>query len=1130
MQTQWQEIYDVYVSDLSLREKYSYLYTTLHRICTEMVQGMAADYTDFFSRLQAVCRLTQYRLYGIDRFRWRARRVMTEVVEADKQEFEADFTEFIKAFAHFTDSELPQWGREMVEVEEANETDRANGDNRTNGANKPNESNKSDRANGAEELHKPHLASSSHSGHHSYSSAFRGVIHGIEGEVAFVLLRDFPDETPVQMLCNRNEHTLDALSRLEVGMQVSAANCIVGDDGTIAPELIIIDPDFLIDITSLTGCVKPYGDTALTYLMNKLSIDETTVPILLGSVANQFLDDLVNNPDASFRDSMRRVFLDHLLPFSANEGIDGNFFKECQQQFDNIKKTVHSLYADPNFIGVEGNVILEPTFFCPNLGIQGRFDFLQGDMKNVIELKSGKWDDFRQQAKEEHILQMVLYKEIMHQNLGIRQNDVGGHLFYSKYPYLQEQRTAREMVMRMMTLRNKIVLLEHMLKEGNARELIDSLTPDDFKTRAVSDNLWLPYVKPRLEAMLLPLQQMDDLTADYFYAFLQFLSREQFHSKVGDCRIDSTRGMASLWNADADTKQSNGDMLAGLQILDIERNDGIRSVRLLIPDNDELMPNFRIGDSVILYQRNNPSESAVTQQVIRCSVRELEPDTITLQLRFSQRGENIFPPAATYAVEHDFADSAMRSQFESLVRFVNAPKEKRDLLLGQRLPRYDETITLKGKYLNPQIDNIVLRAKQAQDYFLLVGPPGTGKTSVALRSMVEEFLAEGQSILLLSFTNRAVDEICEQLTCPFLRLGRELSCAPEYRRHLLPNLIDTDANRSDVRSLLTSTQVVCSTVSTMSNNFDLLGMRQFDVTIIDEASQILEPQIIGLLTRLGKFIMIGDHKQLPAVVVQTEEQSQVTSGRLHAIGLTNCRNSLFERLMHNCDAVHTSAFLARQGRMHPAIGTFASTLFYDGTLVPVPVQHQTEPLPYTQYSEDEEFVATTRFGFVDIPLPSVTERQPKLNQIEAQTIAGIVAKIMSVNVKNNIEFDPSRHLGIIVPFRRQIAAVRTALASVPSLRPFAGSIMIDTVERYQGSQRDVIIYGTTITRPYELQTLSNIVDVDGHPIDRKLNVAVTRARKQLFVVGNADLLRANPLYRLLIEEARTWLSKDIVVT
>lgn len=1102
MQTQWQEIYDVCFSALSLKEKYGFLYTTLHRICTEKVQGMAADYTDFFSRLQATCRLTQYRLYGIDRFRWRARRVMTGVVDADQHEFDVDFCEFIKAFAHFTESEMPEWGREYVEAHETKGNDRADGTNRTN------RTNRTYGANGHHDIANPLSA-----------TALRGVVQSIDGEKVLVLLRDFPDDEPVQMLCNRNEHTLDALSRLEPGMQVSAANCIVNGEGIIAPELIIIDPDFLIDITSLTGCVKPYGDTALTYLINKLSIDETTVPILLGNVANQFLDDLVNNPDATYRDSMRHVFRDNLLSFSATEGIDTNFFNECQQQFANIKNTVQRLYTDPNFIGVEGNVILEPSFFCPNLGIQGRFDFLQGDMKNVIELKSGKWDTFRKLAKEEHVLQMILYKEIMHQNLGIRQNDVGGHLFYSKYPYLLEQRTAREMVMRMMTLRNKIVMLERMLKDGRARELIDALTPDDFKVQQVSDNLWLPYVKPRLEAALHPLQQMDDLLADYFYAFLQFLSREQFYSKVGDCRIDSTRGMASLWNADADTKQSNGDMLAGLQILSIERDESIRSVTLLIPDNDELMPNFRIGDSVILYQRNTPDESAVTQQVIRCNVSALEPDTITLQLRFSQRNDSIFPPAATYAVEHDFTETAMRGQFESLVRFVNAPKDKRDLLLKQRQPRYDETVTLKGHYLNPQIDEIVLRAKQAQDYFLLVGPPGTGKTSVALRSMVDEFLADGQSILLLSYTNRAVDEICEQLTCPFLRFGRELSCAAEYRSRLLGNLIDDDVNRATVRSLLTDTRVVVSTVATMCNNIELLRLRHFDVTIIDEASQILEPQIIGLLSCLGKFIMIGDHKQLPAVVVQNEEQSQVDSSRLNAIGLTNCRNSLFERLMQGCDHVHSSAFLSRQGRMHPVIGSFASRLFYDGNLNPVPVQHQTEPLPYTVYSEEEKYVATTRFGFIDIPLPSATERQPKLNQYEAQTTSRIVAMVMSVNAKNGIEFDPTRQLGIIVPFRRQIAAVRTAMTAIPALKPLAGNIMIDTVERYQGSQRDVIIYGTTITRPYELQILSNIVNVDGQPVDRKLNVAVTRARKQLFVLGNAELLRANPLYSMLIDAA-----------
>jgi superfamily I DNA and/or RNA helicase len=77
--------------------------------------------------------------------------------------------------------------------------------------------------------------------------------------------------------------------------------------------------------------------------------------------------------------------------------------------------------------------------------------------------------------------------------------------------------------------------------------------------------------------------------------------------------------------------------------------------------------------------------------------------------------------------------------------------------------------------------------------------------------------------------------------------------------------------------------------------------------------------------------------------------------------------------------------------------------------------------------------------------------------------------------------------------------------------------MIDTVERYQGSQRDIILYGTTIAQPYELSMLSSPVEVGGTLVDRKLNVAVTRARKQLFVFGNRNLLMQNPLYASLID-------------
>ncbi|MBQ0104010.1 MAG: AAA family ATPase [Prevotellaceae bacterium] len=1086
---QWADIVDVCASDHSMREKYGFLYSTLHRLCTELVQGLTADYSDFFSRLQAVCRMTKYPLYGVDRFRWRARRVVQGTEEADDENYAADLGEFVKAYAHFTNSVVPEPLRQY------------------------------ELAAGKSQANRSTCAVT--------DETLRGVIDSVdaEGGMVMVRLRDYPQEEPVKLMCNRNEHTLDALNRLEPGMQICVVNCVVDAQGVTCPELIVIDPDYLVDITSLTKCIKPYGDTVWNSLLNKLAIDETTQPILMGAVANQFLDDLVNNPDANYVDSMREAFRDNLLAFTTCKGFnDSDFAADSKKQFQNIKTVVGQLVANPDFLGTDGNVILEPTFFCPNLGIQGRFDFLQGNMKNLIELKSGKCDEYNKCAREEHLLQMILYKEIMHQNLGIRQVNVGGFLLYSKYPMLQEQRTAREMVWRMMTLRNKIVLLEHLMKEGGARQMIDGLSLSDFKTRQISDNYWLVYGKPEIEAVLDPLHQMDDLTADYFYTFLRFLSCEQYLNKVGDGRIDSTRGMASLWNADVDAKQSNGDMLAGLRILNIERDDAIHSITFLIPDNDKLMPNFRIGDSVILYQRNDANESPVTQQVIRCSVANMEPDTLTLSLRFSQRNEHIFPLTAVYAVEHDFIDSAMRSQFESLMRLVTAPQDKRDLLLCRRMPRFDQSVCLVGNYLNDEINDIVLRAKQAQDYFLLVGPPGTGKTSVALRSMVDEFLAEGQSVLLLSYTNRAVDEICEQLTCDYIRLGRELSCAKEHQPHLLGNRIDANVTRNDVKRLLTETPVVVSTVASMCSNKDIFKLRTFDVTIIDEASQILEPQIVGLLTQLGKFVMIGDHKQLPAVVVQDEERSRVTSPELNAIGLTNCRNSLFERLIsvnrkHQGDT-SAIAMLSHQGRMHSVIGEFASRLFYEDGLQPVPLQHQTEELPYADYDENTEFVATTRFGFIDVPLPSVADRMPKLNVMEAQMIAELIVQLMDVNARNGLEFNPVRQLGVIVPFRRQIAAVRSAISAVETLRPVANDIMIDTVERYQGSQRDVIIYGTTVTRPYELQILSNMVEQDGVTVDRKLNVAVTRARKQLFVFGNERLLRGNELYRLLIEAAK----------
>lgn len=1100
---QWQEIQELYFSNMTLKEKYSSFYSFMHLLCTEMVQSMTANYSDFFSRLQAVCRLTQYPLYNIDRFRWRARKVMLDEITPDENLFLVDFKDFAEAFAHFTNTDVPEQLKNDVNSKQISLL------------NKKNKSLKNKSALGIPNPFKDL----------QHQRAVRCVVRSIDNDVVYVDVKDFPHEEPFSLICNQNIQTLDAFTHIVEGAQLSLVNIKFNEQNQICPELIIIEPDFLIDITSLTGCIKPYGDSALNYLLDKFQQDETTAAILLGNVANQFLDDLVNEPNINYKDSVRKAFQGNMLAFSACEdGINADFFKECQCQFENIKNMVLKLYSDSNFIGSDGDVILEPTFFCPNLGIQGRFDFLQSDFKNIIELKSGKWDEFHKYAREEHVLQMILYKEIIYQNLGIKQSSVGGYLMYSKYPYLQEQRTAREMVHRMMLLRNNVVLLELNLKEGKAREILNSMQAEDLRINSNSQKLWVQYVKPRIDEQLSVFHNMSELMSDYFYTFVSFISREHVLSRVGDGNVESTRGMASLWNAEQSTKITNGDMLTGLKIMEVRRTPAISTIQFCISDNDKSMPNFRVGDSVILYQKNNQNDSAVSQQVIRCSVEMMDGDTITLQVKFPQRNDKLFPLASSYAVEHDFLDSTIRGMYRELSKFVMASKDKQELLLCQRKPEFDKSVQLNSHYLNSQIDNVVLKAKQAKDYFLLVGPPGTGKTSVALRSMVLEFLSSSQSILLLSYTNRAVDEICEQLLdTDYIRIGRELSCPSAFQSHLLCNIVDGRNSRKDVCEVIQNAQIVVGTVSSLVSHNEIFKLRSFDVTIIDEASQILEPQIIGLLTQVGKFIMIGDHKQLPAVVAQNDECSNVTSTILNKIGLTNCRNSLFERL-YNMSLSESNdvavAMLDHQGRMHPKIADFASANFYEGKLVPVPVAHQTEELPYKIFDENESFVATSRLGFIDVPLPAITERQPKLNQTEAVLISNLIEKIVKLNEKNKIEFNPVSQIGVIVPFRRQIAAVRTALSSISCLCDKVNDMMIDTVERYQGSQRDIIIYGTTVTRPYELDILSNVVLLGDELVDRKLNVAITRARKQLFILGNEKLLRVNKLYRLLIEAAK----------
>lgn len=923
----------------------------------------------------------------------------------------------------------------------------------------------------------------------------------------------------------------------------------------LKPEMLVLDPDFLIDITALCACIKPYGYSAYTHLLNKFAPPARSAAIQLGNAANQFLDDCVNerfiqNADGTteaelYLRSMQNSFRFSPLAWSTLPDIDRDFFNRCEMQFHHIRQTVRNSFSAAGIDIRQTEVELEPSFLCEALGLQGRMDLLTRNADKLVELKSGKADEYPYHSpKEEHSLQMALYKEILYYNLDRRREQVQSYLFYSRYPGLYAVDVPRSHIRRAMALRNAILHIEHRLRRGESRTLIEELTEERLNVDGRADRLYSRYLRPRMMEILAPLHGMRGVEADYFHRFLTFTAREQFRAKVGDDRADSPGGFAETWCCDTQTKQQNGNILTGLKLHPVPDEEGaVVRLDLQLPEyGEDFLPNFRQGDMVMLYEWNHEGDNVTNKQFFRCTIEEIHPERMLLKLSYKQRNAGVFRPDSLYAVEPGYMDATFNQAYSGLFSLLTAPRERKELLLGIRPPATDPSVRLHRHYLNEEIDRIVLKAKQARDYFLLVGPPGTGKTSVALKSMVEEFLSDHpqKTLLLMAYTNRAVDEICHTLSAinpapEYIRIGQELNCAPDFRPRLMKHVIGDATSRKEIYEKLAPVRVFASTISSLCSQTELFSLKVIDVAIIDEASQVLEPQLLPLLCAttpvnrgdynlnrlaIGKFILIGDHKQLPAVVSQPREMSRVTEDSLQAIGLTDCRNSLFERL-HRLNSLQGTEgiveMLHRQGRMHPSICEFVNRNYYNGGLDAVPLPHQQKPLAFGIRPDDDRwtaFVAGTRMAFISVQADEA-EYYIKSNKREAETVAHLVHTLCQLHSRSGIPFSPCKQIGIIVPFRAQIAMIRKALAERHI--PDTTGITIDTVERYQGSQRDIIIFSTTVSRPYQLPILSEPVMTDGRELDRKLNVALTRARKQFFMTGNETLLRKCTAYREFLD-------------
>ena len=915
-------------------------------------------------------------------------------------------------------------------------------------------------------------------------------------------------------------------------------------DGVLYAELIVVEPDYLVDISSVAECFENYADSHLVRLIKKVNASANTSAILLGKLASQFLDEALQSETFTYKESIGKFFGSFALDLLCTD-LDRDFHEQAIVQ----QKHIHSLLKEklPQLLENDAirinstDIMVEPSFFSEMLGLQGRMDFLHLDQKVVIEQKSGK-GGFPQPGpdtpvqQEKHYVQLLLYMLLLRYNYRAQYEKNGRNLhaflLYSKYrDGLIGLGFAPQLIFTAMKVRNEIAAAEFDYTQGHI-DILGQLTPERLNIKGASGRLWNDYQRKQIEAILQPIHRASPLELAYYYRFLTFIETEHLMAKVGN-QTKENSGFADKWHSTLEEKLQAGNIYADLELLQpaVDSRERVDEVTLQFterPDND--ISNFRTGDIVILYPYEEGEEPDARQtMVFRSTIKEIREDTIVLSLRAEQVNAHVFWHRGhrKWAIEHDFFESSFSALYRGMHAFLSAPQARKDLLLLQREPRCDKSLTLRGDY--GQFNTLSLKVRQAKDLFLIIGPPGTGKTSYGLmNTLKEELMTPEANILLLSYTNRAVDEICSKLTeegLDFLRIGSKHSCDENCLPYMLDTKVKTCSNTNALLRLLQSTRIFTGTTSAFSNKTELFKIKKFSLAIIDEASQILEPHLAGILSAtaadgtsaIEKLVFIGDHKQLPAVVQQTERESAVDNAQLKAIHLTNCRLSLFERLLRqyrdNPDVVY---MLTKQGRMHHDIADFPNYTFYQGKLQVVPLDHQLTVLPSQPASGNgiANLLTTRRIAFVAVTPP---ENSPsdKVNTHEAQAIAATVLQIYRLYQQDGIPFCPDKAIGIIVPYRNQIAEIRKHIekSGIDTLR----HITIDTVERYQGSQRDYILYGFTIQQYYQLNFLtSHVFEEDGSIIDRKLNVAMTRAREHLVMFGNAELLANNlTFYKLM---------------
>ena len=1125
---------------LSLVEKVRQLRSSLERCCRFLTRDDGITFSNLFGRLEYVCnkkQLNQKQKNRLHRFRIFSNKVLHHKAVPSSEDYYRSLKVLAQSFGCFFEVEVPVDIKELYDFQDPGEE--------------------------------------SVKGYYINSEGFRAILLKNDSENHELLVQPdvAADADPVVVLYdvrNVNKELTPSVEMMQPGQQLQLLETHRNDDGTVVPGLIVLEPDYLLDVTSVAKCFQNIQGRKIRafelFFVGRFETRKLSKAIHKGNVANMFFDELLNeragNP-LEFREVLMDSFRSFPLPYTSLDGIDRAYFDELGSQFNNLRRVVDEDFLKGDHQPVDRLMSnLEVSLMSPELGLQGRMDLFDetpsrsGSYESkIVELKSGKLPfpaNNPSVVAEDHAAQVRMYNMMAQRVLGYHPQKIFNAVLYSSAAnggealrYVSHFKSfEREII----NVRNQIVAWEFRLAADkdpypSNRELVTGMDVRRYGLN-VADKRFSWFFGKFLDFKRLILEKITPLERQYFFAFTSFISKEKILSKVGDGEY--TKGLSALWNKTDLSDEDAFNELRDLKVMENNADQAEASVTLARPADSNLFVNFRRGDICVLYPYVEDKALATRHRVLKCSIERLSNDEVTVRLRQKQSSKDYFNRFDAWVLEHDALDNNFEQMHAGLFEFLKLSEHHRKLILGLEPPHSDQTNEKEfvapgeGGYIEAsrQEQNKVLNAAwNAEDYYLLVGPPGTGKTNLFLKRFVEELITHTElNVLLVSYTNRAVDEMCSSVRGlvrdQMIRIGSSLGCDRVHEELLLDQKIRTLKDRKQIRRLIEDTRLFAGTLSSVLGKNELFDLKKFDIAIVDEASQILEPNIINLLGRVRKFVLIGDERQLPAVVTQSISESKVEDPLLNGIGLYDRRNSYFERLLGLCKKNNWDnawGELTFQGRMHPDIADFSNRFFYGDRLKEAGLPHQSGPLVGSgnspQSGEVTSLLANHRMIFIPSAF-SFNDISEKFNRREAVLISKMLSQLQNLHGFNNDE-ELVDKVGIITPYRNQIATIREQLEK-DGFGCF-DAIQIDTVERYQGSQKDFILISFCMNRPAQLDFLvQSRVPVeektnDGMSsviVDRKLNVMLTRARKQIIMTGNEAVLGNDAIYGPLIDHIR----------